>query len=66
MGKINGEEAEPSGYVRLTEAVGGVVGPEILENGIFDVADGTCSAWEGLNHEHLRALVDVDVAHGDV
>lgn len=48
------------------EAVSGVVGPEVLEDGVLDEADGAGAAGVGLDHEHLGALVDVDVAHGDV
>jgi hypothetical protein len=48
------------------ERVGGVVGPKVLEDGVLHVASCSIAAGPGLNHQHLSALIDVDVAHGNV
>jgi len=49
-------------YVR---GVGGVVGLEVFEYGVGDVPICPRASGPGFYHEHLRALVGVDVSHVD-
>jgi len=51
---------------KYTEPVCTVVSPEIFKHRVFDVSCCACTAREGLDHQHLRALMDFNIAHGDV
>ena len=47
------------------QGVGGIVGLEIFEYGVADVPVCPRASGPGFYHEHLCALVGVDVSHVD-
>lgn len=63
-------EGEGEGGRRCTlvdiQPVSAIIAPEILENRVFDVAFRTHTTGEGLDHQHLCALVGVNIPHRDV
>jgi hypothetical protein len=52
--------------LRLTKGIGCIVSPEVLEERVLDEANSATSTRVRLDHQHLGALVDVDVAHSDI
>jgi len=50
----------------LTKAVRSIISPKILKHRILHITRSTRAARERLDHEHLRALININIPHRNI